>query len=207
MKLRKILSVHGATSEYIYNKWPVICQFSSIGSLGAKPESWLIGEFLKSFTTLSLSGPVLASSSLKLIFPCVENVRQSLEGYRAGGSLPYSIKTHSKQEYLTKYLHHWKSDDKGRTHASPHIKTYFRVSPEMTKIMFVLLTSSNLSKAAWGCLEKSSSQLFIRSYELGVLFIPKILVCFLIYFCLNITFYFFFFFCSQIILSLIHHLF
>jgi hypothetical protein len=37
-----------------------------------------------------------------------------------------------------------------------------------------LLTSSNLSKAAWGSLVKSGSQLMIRSYELGVLFLPHL---------------------------------
>ena len=31
--------------------------------------------------------------------------------------------------------------------------------------------SSNLSKAAWGQFEKNRSQLMIRSYELGVLFV------------------------------------
>jgi len=34
--------------------------------------------------------------------------------------------------------------------------------------------SCNLSKAAWGALEKNGTQLMIRSYELGVLFIPKV---------------------------------
>jgi len=33
--------------------------------------------------------------------------------------------------------------------------------------------SANLSKAAWGALEKNGSQLMIRSYELGVLFLPE----------------------------------
>ncbi|KAL0601755.1 hypothetical protein AAY473_027948 [Plecturocebus cupreus] len=36
-----------------------------------------------------------------------------------------------------------------------------------------LLTSANLSKAAWGALEKNGTQLMIRSYELGVLFLPS----------------------------------
>ncbi|KAJ1105315.1 hypothetical protein NDU88_002723, partial [Pleurodeles waltl] len=31
---------------------------------------------------------------------------------------------------------------------------------------------ANLSKAAWGSLEKNGTQLMIRSYELGVLFLP-----------------------------------
>jgi tyrosyl-DNA phosphodiesterase-1 len=33
--------------------------------------------------------------------------------------------------------------------------------------------SANLSKAAWGALEKKGNQLAIRSYEVGVLFLPS----------------------------------
>lgn len=35
------------------------------------------------------------------------------------------------------------------------------------------LCSANLSKAAWGTLEKNGQQLMIRSYEIGILFLPK----------------------------------
>lgn len=38
---------------------------------------------------------------------------------------------------------------------------------------WMLITSANLSQAAWGKLEKNSTQLFCRSYELGVLFCLK----------------------------------
>jgi len=37
--------------------------------------------------------------------------------------------------------------------------------------------SANLSKAAWGALEKKGVQLKIRSYEIGVLFFPSDLLC------------------------------
>ncbi|KAJ8341249.1 hypothetical protein SKAU_G00335400 [Synaphobranchus kaupii] len=33
--------------------------------------------------------------------------------------------------------------------------------------------NANLSKAAWGGLEKNSTQIMVRSYELGVLFVPS----------------------------------
>uniref|UniRef100_T1KMU2 Aprataxin and PNK-like factor PBZ domain-containing protein n=1 Tax=Tetranychus urticae TaxID=32264 RepID=T1KMU2_TETUR len=140
--------------------------------VGTKSEAWHQGEFLLGTTPKRFTA--FAKPPLKLVFPCVEDVRNSLEGYKAGGSLPYSDSTHQKQLYLTKFLHRWKSDKKGRTRASPHIKSYFRVSPDMKQIHYAVLTSANLSKAAWGGLEKQSSQLCIRSYELGVLFLPKI---------------------------------
>ena len=64
-----------------------LSKFSSIGSLGATANSWLTKEFLISLKQLNSSA--LESPELKLIYPSVENVRTSLEGYMAGGSLPY----------------------------------------------------------------------------------------------------------------------
>jgi hypothetical protein len=45
-----------------------------------------------------------------------------------------------------------------------------------TYITIFFIFSANLSKAAWGALEKDGSQLMIRSYEIGVLFLPEDLV-------------------------------
>ncbi|KAK2360376.1 tyrosyl-DNA phosphodiesterase [Trifolium repens] len=53
----------------------------------------------------------------------------------------------------------------------PHIKTFARYNNQ--NIAWFCLTSANLSKAAWGALQKNNSQLMIRSYELGVLFLPS----------------------------------
>lgn len=39
-----------------------------------------------------------------------------------------------------------------------------------------MIHSANLSKAAWGALEKNSTQMMIRSYELGVLYLPSAFV-------------------------------
>ena len=55
----------------------------------------------------------------------------------------------------------------------PHIKTYTRVSPNLEEIPWFILTSANLSKAAWGRCSKST---FILNYEAGVIFIPKFIV-------------------------------
>ena len=42
------------------------------------------------------------------------------------------------------------------------------------RIAFLLLTSHNLSKAAWGTLQKGDTQLYIMHYELGVLLVPSL---------------------------------
>ncbi len=70
------------------------CQLSSIGKLG--PETgWLTQDFLPA---LSAGSPAPTPSPtpsrlnapprLRLVYPCVADVRDSLEGYAAGGALP-----------------------------------------------------------------------------------------------------------------------
>lgn len=175
MKLRQVLSRCGPESAAVLG-WPVIGQFSSIGSLGASADMWLRGEWLESTSAVRSDRQTLTTSTkprLQLVFPSVDNVRSSLEGYIAGGSLPYSINTARRQPWLNAFFHQWKSDSRGRSWASPHIKTYTRVSPDTSQLAWFLVTSANLSKAAWGSLEKNASQLMIRSYELGVLFLPQ----------------------------------
>ncbi|XP_013779877.1 tyrosyl-DNA phosphodiesterase 1-like [Limulus polyphemus] len=175
LKLRKVLNLHGPEKSLVTSSWPLIGQFSSIGSLGTDQNQWLCGEWLASLGTVK--GCSLTSKTpLQLVFPTVNNVRESLEGYPAGTSLPYSINVAKKQPYLRNFLYQWKSDRLSRSHASPHIKTYLRVSPDNSSVAWFLLTSANLSKAAWGVLEKNGSQFMIRSYELGVLFMPQYLV-------------------------------
>ncbi|XP_067942133.1 tyrosyl-DNA phosphodiesterase 1-like [Watersipora subatra] len=169
LKLRKVLEQHGPKASAA--TWPVIGQFSSIGRLGADPSNWLTGEFLISLST-TLKSNARNKPALRLIYPTVEDVRTSLEGYQAGGSLPFSQLQYNGQPYIRSLMHKWKSECRGRTRAAPHIKSYLRLSPN-NAIPWFLMTSSNLSKAAWGMAEKEDSQLMIRSYELGVLFLPK----------------------------------
>ncbi|KAG5453037.1 tyrosyl-DNA phosphodiesterase 1 [Clonorchis sinensis] len=145
------------------SSWPLIGQFSSIGSLGAQPTTWLTTQW-----SSSLAGK--GARGLRMIFPCVDDVRNSLEGYAAGGCLPYSRQTAEKQPWLRQFLHRWCAGPHSR--AAPHIKSYTRISNDGTHASWFLLTSANLSKAAWGSFVKDGSQLMIRSYELGVLFVP-----------------------------------
>ncbi|KAM5274806.1 tyrosyl-DNA phosphodiesterase 1 [Ctenodactylus gundi] len=173
-RLRKLLKEH-TSSVPEAECWPVVGQFSSIGSLGADESKWLCSEFKESLLTLGPESKTPGKSAvpLHLIYPSVENVRTSLEGYPAGGSLPYSIQTAEKQNWLHSYFHKWSAETSGRSSAMPHIKTYMRPSQDFSRIAWFLVTSANLSKAAWGALEKNGTQLMIRSYELGVLFLPS----------------------------------
>ncbi|KAJ1367571.1 tyrosyl-DNA phosphodiesterase 1 [Parelaphostrongylus tenuis] len=49
----------------------------------------------------------------------------------------------------------------------PHVKTYTEIIDGNPQ--WILVTSANLSKAAWGDFQKTKTQLMVRSYELGVL--------------------------------------
>ncbi|KAL0969830.1 hypothetical protein UPYG_G00232840 [Umbra pygmaea] len=172
LRLRKLLHDHTRPLPD-EEKWPVVGQFSSIGSMGLDKTKWLHGEFQRTMTTLGKSS-LRPDTPMHLVYPSVDDVRTSLEGYPAGGSLPYSIQTAQKQLWLHSYFHRWQAETTGRSHAMPHIKCYMRASPDFKQLAWFLVTSANLSKAAWGALEKNNSQVMVRSYELGVLYLPSV---------------------------------
>nr|XP_058956702.1 tyrosyl-DNA phosphodiesterase 1-like [Pocillopora verrucosa] len=87
---------------------------------------------------------MMSSPPLHLVFPTVDNVRHSLEGYPAGGSIPYSSKTALKQPYLSSFFCSWKSHSCGRSCTSPRIKTYTRVSPDWSRMSWFLVTRISL---------------------------------------------------------------
>ncbi|TYZ61228.1 hypothetical protein PybrP1_011573 [[Pythium] brassicae (nom. inval.)] len=162
---------------------PLICQFSSMGSLD---EKWLFGEFAQSLLKgkKGITGTSAPVQALHLIWPSVEDVRNSTEGWNAGRAVPCPLK--NMKPFLHKYLRKWAPPERlHRKNAMPHIKTYARFEAPTSgrddddaaagTLDWAILTSSNLSKAAWGALQKGDSQFLIRSYELGVLFLPQLL--------------------------------
>lgn len=168
MKLRTILQ-----EQCFGNKFqgsPLVYQFSSLGSLD---EKWMM-ELASSMSSGSTwDKQPLGPGSVQIIWPTVEDVRCSIEGYAAGNAIP-SPQKNVEKEFLKKYWARWQANHTGRCRAMPHIKTYARYNGQ--ELAWFLLTSSNLSKAAWGALQKNSSQLMIRSYELGVIFLPSLVL-------------------------------
>ncbi|KAK3912577.1 putative tyrosyl-DNA phosphodiesterase [Frankliniella fusca] len=159
-----------------WKRWPIVGQFSSIGSLGPDPNSWVCGELRAS---MSAPSKPLEEPPIKLIYPSLANVKGSHDGLLGGACLPYQKKVHEKQTWLRNYLFQWQSNGRFRTRAMPHIKSYARMSPCCSYLSWFLLTSANLSKAAWGTETKSTLPgrgLRILSYEAGVLFLPNFLV-------------------------------
>uniref|UniRef100_A0A1I7XRI7 Tyrosyl-DNA phosphodiesterase 1 n=1 Tax=Heterorhabditis bacteriophora TaxID=37862 RepID=A0A1I7XRI7_HETBA len=116
---------------------------------------------------ISTANLIEENSNFFLIYPCVEDVRGSIEGYSSGNSLRYQESIALRQLWLKEVMCKWRSNKMGRTHAMPHVKSYVEIVDGVPR--WILLTSANLSKAAWGDLQKNGTQLMIRSYELGVL--------------------------------------
>ncbi|XP_040165986.1 probable tyrosyl-DNA phosphodiesterase [Anopheles arabiensis] len=173
-RLGYLLSQHAAPID---DSCPLVAQSSSIGSLGPSPESWVLGEIMASFRKDSAPVGIRRLPGFRMIYPSFSNVRQSHDGMMGGGCLPYVRSTHVKQEWLKDYLQQWCSRARHRNKAMPHIKTYCRWSHR--GLYWFLLTSANLSKAAWGVYNKTGrfeKPLRINSYEAGVLFLPKLLL-------------------------------
>ncbi|KAI3829368.1 hypothetical protein L1987_03490 [Smallanthus sonchifolius] len=165
MKIRSVLQ--DCVFDKEFQKSPLIYQFSSLGSLD---EKWM-AEFAFSMSSgVSEDKKPLGLGEPLIVWPTVEDIRCSLEGYAAGSCVP-SPQKNVEKAFLKKYWAKWKASHTGRCRAMPHIKTFTRYKGQ--NLAWFLLTSSNLSKAAWGALQKNNTQLMIRSYELGVLFLPS----------------------------------
>ena len=174
---------------------PIICQFSSMGSLSPK---WL-HDFISAIDIHSSNESEAKSKKseapsidkVKLIWPTVEEIRTSIEGYQGGGSVPGTSKNVNK-DFLVSLYHRWSKpgaeynsnvDSLKMAKNVPHIKTFLQLSDsiggEPPTIEWLCLTSHNLSKAAWGEYQNSAGSitkvLFIRHYELGVFISPATL--------------------------------
>ncbi|KAL7674828.1 hypothetical protein ACOME3_001103 [Neoechinorhynchus agilis] len=151
----------------------LIAQFSSIGSLGKYEDGWLLSQFAASLW--GGRSNEICREKLDLVFPTVNDIRRSLRGLSSGQCVCYTNESHKKQMYLNYYFRSWRADRQGRTRATPHCKSYLvaTIEDKSTKLKWFLMTSANLSKSAWGTHEKNEKQFFIRSYELGVLFLPR----------------------------------
>lgn len=92
-------------------------------------------------------------------------------------------------QYLKPIFCHWAGDgaqnpstasttitsDAGRKRAAPHIKSYIRFGDKsQSSIDWVLVTSANLSKQAWGEGTNTAGEIRICSYEIGVLVWPEL---------------------------------
>ena len=66
LKLRKVLQDHGPSFTTV-KTWPVIGQFSSIGSMGASKDQWLCGEWLESLSAAKSVVGIQGKARLQLV--------------------------------------------------------------------------------------------------------------------------------------------
>lgn len=174
VRMRTLLTKHSAAID---DSIPIVAQSSSLGSFGSNASQWLLGEFARSFRCDSQPQGLRQVPRVKIVYPSLNNVLGSHDGLLGGGCLPYSSVIHCKQPWLTAHLYQWKADARHRTQAMPHVKSYARWTHN--KLYWFLLTSANLSKAAWGTYYKSANlrtSLRIANYEVGVLFLPQFIL-------------------------------
>ncbi|CAO3639289.1 unnamed protein product [Mucor hiemalis] len=145
-------------------------------SMANSPEKW----FMSLCSSMSESMNARAKRpNICVVYPTLKTATNSFTGREdSGGFLRFEQDSYDKmQSWLDPYLYDWKSRDIGRGSLMPHIKTYTRTyldEDDRTLIAWHLLTSSNLSRAAWGEYQKDKTQIYIKSYELGVLFCPSL---------------------------------
>ncbi|KAJ3410654.1 tyrosyl-DNA phosphodiesterase 1 [Chytridiales sp. JEL 0842] len=152
----------------------LLLQFSSCGSLG-NDDSWLTKDFGEALSSASNRRQVTSKPKMKIVFPTSTEVQNSNQGWSGGNSIPVPDRNWQRQKhYMRPLLHRWKAINAGRSDCMPHIKTFARLSEQTGDLSWIVVGSHNLSKAAWGALEVKGSQLFIRSYELGVLIYPDL---------------------------------
>lgn len=108
MRVRDILQHEKFDDKF--NGSPVVSQFSSIGSLD---EKWLTMEFMgslgqgESSKGGQLHPPCKGPLGAKLVWPCVSEVRDSIEGWAAGYSIPGPSKNVLKpflRAYYNRYI-------------------------------------------------------------------------------------------------------
>mmetsp|Transcript_19267 Transcript_19267/g.33254 ORF Transcript_19267/g.33254 Transcript_19267/m.33254 type:complete len:467 (-) Transcript_19267:635-2035(-) len=183
MRVRRLLSKEPLPGPDWRTASQLVMQCSSMGSLSDK---WLLQEELavslmssaaRGFVPSVRPSEALASplplNRVHLVWPTVQEVRNSLEGWAAGLSVPAPSKNVDRP-FLHPLYAAWGGQPSGRMRASPHIKSYTRFLGH--QVAWVMTGSHNVSMAAWGQLQAKKGQgvgLSIRSYELSMLFTPR----------------------------------
>ncbi|XP_015593226.1 probable tyrosyl-DNA phosphodiesterase [Cephus cinctus] len=170
-KLTAVLSQHvnmPRDSPY----WPIVAISSSIGNLGPQYSSWLQKEIVTCMSSEKGRQGLTDQPEFHFIYPTIENFKNSYDMREGSCCFLYSIESHNKQRWILNHMHKWKAQSTARDKAMPHIKCYTRMSPDMKEISWFLLTSANLSKAAWGQHRYSH---YLMNYEIGVAFVPSII--------------------------------
>ena len=146
---------HGSWPCYVLRE-PKSSSPSSVDSAGSfsSPSKQLLDQLAAAFHGDNAAG--LPRAPMVLLWPTSEEVRDSVEGYRAGGCMPSSTKNVSRapRAMLRKWSGPGSDYVTARRRAMPHIKTWSRVAANGRDVRWSLLSSSNLSGGAHGKRQK-----------------------------------------------------
>ncbi|RNE99891.1 putative tyrosyl-DNA Phosphodiesterase (Tdp1) [Trypanosoma rangeli] len=172
-RIPRVLQDIGVESSDGRHVTSLIWQFSSQGKL---TDSFLIA--LKNAMSEGEGNKEANKKHLchvQIVYPTESEVKESFEGWRGGIALP--LRLSSCHPFINERLHRWGQRNRGycakgslRRRALPHIKTYMCLTEKKDGIKWCILTSANLSRAAWGEWQKNETQLAIRSYEFGIVY-------------------------------------
>lgn len=172
LQLQHILSTKFTPKSQHSN---LLYSFSSVGSVS---KEWLNKDFVANLEQHCSPAKNVGSGELKLIWPSVSSVQQSVFGY-FGARHCHANRKNLCKPFLMERLFHWQSVPvENQRHFLSHAKLVMRTSiDDQAECEWALLTSCNLSRAAWGetiHFGKRRSVFTIRSFELGVLLMdPK----------------------------------
>jgi len=202
LKVQKAILDHCCNNNTKKTLYPgrIVCQFSSIGSL-SKPylnkiaDAWNVAKAEMPHKKKYKPHEIQSHSLLSIVWPTREEIETSVEGPFGGQSVPGRSKNLHK-DFLQPMLHKWKSsgnnDDEdeetlGKGRHVPHIKSYYQMenngsTTKNSTMHWFVLSSHNLSKAAWGEIQnrrgfkgETTKTLVIQHWELGVFVSPATL--------------------------------
>ena len=163
LQVKKAISEYTSPSSSKSNS-PIICQYSSIGSLSKK----YLQSLASAWDTRGVHSKVTAASNtdasnnLQLVYPTHQEIAQSVEGISGGGSVP-GRRSNVFKDFLQPLYHKWSSSSSSSSSSAsaskhplsrgrnvPHIKTYYQIAAENEEAMdWFVLTSHNLSKGKY----------------------------------------------------------
>ena len=181
-RLRKLLT---AVDDSAWHGSELVMQFSSMG-MSRNQEGWL-RQMATAFCPNDTQLPPMS-----IVFPTTREVRDSLEGWVAGHSIPCqdanaigtlvaALQQHERESGRPDYTATQCAWDAGeRARAVPHMKSFTRCRRDgrgshgggrgALRLPWVVVGSHNLSKAAWGELSADRKALLAcKAYELSVL--------------------------------------
>ncbi|KAL4447972.1 hypothetical protein ABPG75_005191 [Micractinium tetrahymenae] len=144
---------------------------AGLGAANGK-DGYLAKQLLPALSA-GVSGPAASAEEapeqqLAIVWPTVDDVRQSQEGWFGSGSL--SGAEHVQE--LQPFLQRWDAGAVGRQRAMPHTRLYWRHAAS-GEPLWAAICSGNLCKGHWGEVKQDGS-LKVKSFELGALLLPSL---------------------------------